>query len=457
MGSRAPAAHHNRATTHGRVSNGPTSAPPAAHGDRMPRRERVDVSLLVGGNAVSALGNAVYLIAVTLLLKELTGSPFILGLFQFLALSPGFVLSPVIGAVIDRASRRLIIIASDLARGVVMIAAGVLLTFPGLRTPFLVLLVALLAGIGHALFVPAVQSLLPSLVHEQRLHRATGLRVAGSQLGNLSGSAAGGALYALVGAPMLFVANGVTFLASAIQEAFISPDRRDAPTGRARESLIASARAGLGELARDLRLGAVVGAQAGLFAVAPVLMIVLPFVVLDELRFGEAALGLYLAVALAGGVLAFLLTGRAGRQRLLELPLVPFAYALLAAAFAALAVTRGPIVLGIAAFVSGVAAGAVYLYAVTWIQVRVKARLHGRLFSLLEAANSFVAPLAYLAAGAAVEFLGRERWWLLFLVGAAILAVGAVVLAALLRGVSDRSSRDTPAATEAPHAPRRSR
>jgi DHA3 family macrolide efflux protein-like MFS transporter len=83
-----------------------------------------DLALLVAGNGVSTLGNAVYLIAVTLLLKETTGSATVLGIFQFLALIPGFLLSPVTGVIIDRTSRRRVVILSDLLRGILMVGAG---------------------------------------------------------------------------------------------------------------------------------------------------------------------------------------------------------------------------------------------------------------------------------------------------------------------------------------------
>ena len=167
------------------------AASPQAHGSGR------DLILLITGNAVSAFGNAVYLITVTLLLKELTDSAFMLGLFQFLALAPGFLLSPLTGVVVVRLSRRSIIIGTDLYRGALMLLAAAALAVPALRSGWFVLTIAFLSGIGHALFVPAVHALLPALVQPAGLQTATALRAAGSQVGNLGGSAAGGALFAL--------------------------------------------------------------------------------------------------------------------------------------------------------------------------------------------------------------------------------------------------------------------
>jgi hypothetical protein len=71
-------------------------------------------------------------------------------------------------------------------------------------------------------------------------------------------------------------------------------------------------------------------------------------------------------------------------------------------------------VLFLVALVTGAAAGFVYLFAVTWIQNRTEPGLHGRLFALLEAASSLVAPISYLASGIVLEALGPERRWVLF-------------------------------------------
>ena len=391
----------------------------ALHRDDRERSGR-DLGLLIGGNAVSSLGNAVYLIAVTLLLKELTGSALMLGLFQFLALAPGFVLSPLTGTLVDRVSRRRVIVLTDVYRGILMILAGLALAVPELRSEWLVLTVAFLAGIGQALFVPAVQAILPSIVPHSRLHRATGLRAASSQIANLSGNAVGGALFVVLGAPVLFIANGLSFLASAVQELFIREGRctPHAPD----ESILAMARAGLRAVAGDRRLLVLFCSQAGLFLISPVLVIALPFLLIDELGMRERAVGVYFALALAGGVAAFAAMRRYDARAMLTRPLVPLAYLSLSVGFLALGIVAHPLVLAVVAVVSGAAAGCVYLYTTTWIQLRSPPRLHGRVFAVMEAASSAVAPVGYLVAGALLEVLGHDFRWVLFLI------VGAVAL-----------------------------
>lgn len=415
----------------------------AAPGPVPGRRGTRNVHLLVAGNVVSTFGNSLYLIAVTLLLKELTQSAFVLGVFQFLALSPGFFLSPLTGAIIDRTSRLRVVILSDLYRGILMVGGGVLLLAPALRTPWLVLPLSLAAGIGHAFFVPAAQALLPLLVGPERLPAANGLRAGASQAANLTGNAAGGALYVLLGAPTLFILNGVTFLLSAWQERFIrlreptSPgealgqrSRDNVATDRLElHDLLSSAGAGLAVLRGDRALRLLVISQAGLFAISPVLMLSLPFVVIDELALGESVLGVYFALALLGGVTVFLALRGVSAQRLLRRRLPIAAYAAITLVFAVVAALITPVVLAVAAIVTGGAAAIVYLYTITWIQHRSDEQYHGRVFAILEAATSLVAPVSYLVAGLALEVLGAQRRWIAYGVVAGAAAVWTVLLA----------------------------
>lgn len=410
---------------------------PGREGDAAGRGERRDLHLLVSGNVVSTFGNAVYILAVTLLLKELTESALMLGLFQFLALAPAFLLSPIIGAVIDRVSRRRIVILSDVYRGLLMLLTALALTVPALRSPALILPAAFLAGVGNALFIPAAHALLPSLVSPSRLPGATGLRAAGSQLANLGGNAVGGTLFALFGAPFLFLINGVTFLLSAVQEMFIRQGR-ETPSRPAEESLMATAREGLRAVGSDRRVLFLVASQAGLFLVSPVLMLALPFIVIDELGLPEQTLGYVFALALAGGIGAFLLLRRRDGRGLAAEYRVALAYLLLGAGFLALSVNTSVAVMIPVALISGAAAATVYLSVTIHIQRHSPAELHGRFFALLEAASTFVAPISYLAAGALLEITGpQDRWQLFALVGLASL-IWSVVLSK--RGRNARES-----------------
>jgi MFS family permease len=289
-----------------------------------------------------------------------------------------------------------------------------LLLWPPFVHPASLLVVTVGAGVGHAFFVPAAQALVPALVPAEHLQHANGLRAAGSQVANLAGNAVGGALYTLLGAPVLLVLNGFSFLLSAAQERRIrSVDPVSTPGGTG-QSVAAAAREGLRLLRREKPLRLLITSQAGLFLVSPVLMLSLPFVVIDELGHPPAVVGFMFSLALAGGIVAFALLRLLPVDRMLRLPLVPGAYAAITAAFALLSTTTTTVALATAALLFGLSSGTVYLTAVTWIQRRIPASLHGRIFALLEAVSSLVAPVSYLVTGIVLEGLGTSGRWIAF-------------------------------------------
>lgn len=388
---------------------------------------RKNLSLLVFGNAVSSFGNAVYLVAMILFLKEITESPLVLGVFQFLALIPGFLLSPISGALIDRWNRKTILIVADAVRGVAMIGVGVMVFGPWNRSILPILMLSGIAGLGHAFFVPAVQTLIPEIVPSRSLAQANSMRAGGSQILNMTGNALGGVLYALIGAPLVLILNGVTFLASALQEGAIrvptSPRRVPPVTSIGRNAVEAFR---FLRTDREIRIGIV--SQGGMFLLSPVLLLSLPFILIDHIGTSERMLGIVFAISLAGGILAFVLLSRRSIDLVLTAPIQFLAYGAFGSVFFVIALAPVLWVIWIGAFVVGAAAAGVYLTITTRIQQTAPATMHGRLFTMMEAVSAGIAPIAYLAAGWALESSGIQNFAVLFFCAGGIALAWMVVL-----------------------------
>jgi MFS family permease len=351
------------------------------------------------GNGVSTFGTSAFLVVVLLLLKDLTGSGTLLGFYQFFALLPAALFLPVSGALVDRLPKRGLIIGSDLFRGLVMLAVGGLWLVPSARSPLILLIAAFLTGAANALFVPSVQAVIPQLVPTNELERANGIRQASNQLSNLAGNAIGGLVYALVLPPVVFLANGISFLISALQESFIDLPAHVRPGGKAR-SLLASSREGLGLVKRSIGLRRLMISQIGLFAVSPPVIVSLPFLVEDRLGAAPSAVGFVLATMLAGAVIAFLLLSRYRAQPTLVDRL---AYGLIAGCLFLVALVPSLPALFAAAFVSGAGAGGLYISVSSTIQRDFDPAYHGRIFAIIEAGSAIVAPLVFVLSGVAVD------------------------------------------------------
>jgi MFS family permease len=164
---------------------------------------------------ISYVGDGVLLVAFPLLAATLTDSPLAIAGAQVALWLPWLITGLLGGVVADRLDRRRIMLFVDSARAglVALLAAAVLGSWMSIP---LLYAVAFGLGLGETFFAPAGQSLLPNIVTEDRLERASGQLYASESVAKeLVGSAIGGALFALaMWAP--FLIDAVSFLMAAV-------------------------------------------------------------------------------------------------------------------------------------------------------------------------------------------------------------------------------------------------
>jgi MFS family permease len=191
----------------------------------------------------SSLGTGAAYVALLVLAYQRFHSPWAVTLVLIADFLPATLLGPILGAAVDRFGRRRCAVIADVLRAFVFVALGVASSF------VLIVALALLAGVGTALFRPAILAGLPSMVEEDNLPAATSLYGAINDLGHTVGPALAAGVLFVAGAPAVMFANGATFALSAllvgsIEFGGVVPSR--AGEERAgRSSLLADARAGM--------------------------------------------------------------------------------------------------------------------------------------------------------------------------------------------------------------------
>ncbi len=158
----------------------------------------------------SALGTGAAYVALLVLAYERFRSPWAVTLILLADLVPATLLGPVLGAAVDRFGRRRCAVIADVLRAIVFVGLGLASSF------VLIIALALLAGVGTALFKPAILAGLPSMVDEDGLPAATSLYGAINDLGLTVGPALAAGLLAVAGAPTVMLANGATFAISVL-------------------------------------------------------------------------------------------------------------------------------------------------------------------------------------------------------------------------------------------------
>ena len=152
--------------------------------------------LLVSGQAISNFGDGVALVALTLLVLDTTHSVTALGWFAAARMTPQVVFLLIGGAIVDRFSRRLLLILSDVVRAVLTALIVILILSHSLHY-WELLVFAVFFGSFDALFYPCIAAFTPEIVSEDLLPAMNAVRpLANNLMGSTIGPAVGGLLAA---------------------------------------------------------------------------------------------------------------------------------------------------------------------------------------------------------------------------------------------------------------------
>lgn len=169
--------------------------------------------------AGSSFGTYLAAVALVLQIKDLTESGAWIAALLIADFLPIVVIGLLLGPLVDRLSRRWLMIASDLVR------FGVFAALPFVDSAGGLVALAAVTGIATGFFFPAANAAIPNLVSEDELANANSLTVTVDTLAMTIGPVVGALLFAFWGPSVPYAVNAVTFLVSAGLVARI-PERR---------------------------------------------------------------------------------------------------------------------------------------------------------------------------------------------------------------------------------------
>jgi MFS family permease len=173
-----------------------------------------DFRLLLGGQAVSVLGDRMVAVALAFAVLEIGGSPSDVGLVLAAGVLP-LVASVLVGGVVaDRTSRRAVMVVADLVRVATQGSMAALLV-TGAAEVWMLAVLAGVTGVATGFFSPATMGLLPAIVPASQLQPANALRSSAISAGEILGPVLAGLLVAVVGAGWAIAADALTFALSA--------------------------------------------------------------------------------------------------------------------------------------------------------------------------------------------------------------------------------------------------
>lgn len=168
-------------------------------------------TIVWGGQVVSLLGSGMTWFALTIWAWELTGQATALALVSFFHFGPTVLLSPIAGALVDRWDRKLVMMLSDLAAGLMTIVVLVLFATDHLQVWHLYVTGAF-AGAFQAFQFPAYSAAVTTMLPKGQYARANGMMSLAEGAAGVFAPLAGGVLLAIIGISGILVIDIVTFV-----------------------------------------------------------------------------------------------------------------------------------------------------------------------------------------------------------------------------------------------------
>jgi len=390
--------------------------------------------LLWVGEGVSTLGTQFYLIALPWLVLKLTGSTFTLGSVLGLAGVPRALLLLVGGVLTDQFSPRMLMLASNTARLVLVALLAVLVIARSVEI-WLLYTLAFLFGLADAFFYPALFAIMPQILDKRSLQSGNAIVQGISQLSIAAGPVLAGLLIAMVGGTsvdtqslargaalpqkayelrmegiaLAFAINALTFMVSVFTLRAIRPRYAEARKTELHSitSVMSSIKEGMLHVWRDSALRTIfaIAAALSLLGEGPVLVGV-PVLADTRLPEGPAAFGIVMSCFGLGSVLGIVLAGirsgsRSAGQRLYVL--LPSACGLMGLGMITFGIATSTFPIALSALAMGGGLGYTIVVLTTWLQQRTPAHLMGRMMSLMVLAVVGLIPVSQLLVGAMLE------------------------------------------------------
>ena len=335
-----------------------------------------EARVFLAGWTFSVFGDWAMFIVLGVWAKDLTHSNAAAGLV-FFALTASSLLAPLAGLVVDRLSRRRVLIVTYAAEAVAVL---LLLRVHGRGDLWLLYAVTVFYGASGTLVASARSAFIPLIVPRELLGEANGIFQTVREGLRLIAPLAGAGIYAAAGGGAVAVFDSASFVA--VVAALVLLRVPEPPFERTEHHFVAELTAGARHILRTIPLRQIMLATGVCLLVVGFSETVV-FAVLERgLHRPTSFFGVLSSLqgvgAIAGGLTAARLLRRIGDARLIGLGMALFALGELTYVSSSLALVLG----GIAVAGAGIAWATVGLF--TAIQSRSPARLQGRVASAAE-------------------------------------------------------------------------
>lgn len=391
------------------------------------------------------MGDGVFIVALPLLALRITDHPSSVALVAMFFYIPWLLFSVPIGALIDRADRRRVLVGADLFRGALVGGLALVAAFADVHL-WMLFVLAFGLGLGEVIFDNGAQAILPSVVADDQLENANGLLFSAEVGGStFVGMPLGSALFGFA-VWLPFGIDAASFVAAALLAASLRGSfrpERSAGNDEARTSrLLDEMREGIKWLADHRVLRNLTLAVAIMNLALATTQATFVLFVVKELHIAQRWFGPMVAIigigSLLAGIVGGRLVGKVGRRFVMLV-------AGLAPVLTSLAIGLIPVAWWVILMttVNALLSTIWNIVAVTLRQQLVPDHLFGRVNSVYRWISTGVIPIGAVIGGLVADWFGLRAPY--FVAAAMLLIAYAVV--ALRMSAADLSAAEQVALT----------
>ncbi len=386
------------------------------------------------GQAFSLLGSNLVQFALIWWLTATTGSATVLATATLVAMLPQVLLSPLVGALVDRWNRRVVMMTADSLIALCTLVLAVLFATETVQIWHIYMLL-MLRSLGGTFHAPAMQASTTLMVPEKHYSRVAGINQALHGSMNILGPALGALLLRALPMFGILLIDVVTALMAVLPLFFFSvpqPQRHTDSSGEAvKSSFWAEFREGLRYVRAWRGLLIMIGMAMLLNFLLTPASALSPLLAAQHFQAGAEGLAAMNAALGVGIILGGVLLGAwGGFRRKMHTILLGISGVGVGILLVGLAPSNG---LGIAVagmFIGGVMIALANAPINALMQATVAPAMQGRVFGLMGSLSSGITPLSLLIAGPVADWIGVQAWFIV---------AGIACLLAALYGISNQA------------------
>lgn len=388
-----------------------------------------NVWLLWISRALSRFGDAFETLALTYLVYDLTGSALAMGTIMIFSMVPNILISPIAGVIVDRYDKKKILFISEMARTLLILIIPMFM-FMGILEFWHVCIISAAVSVAESFYEPGSGIVFKLIVRDDQLPLLNSLTTTTNSIMRMIGYALSTTVMLLVGKEIIFIADSITFLISALSALFLTIPKLETSKIEKVKDIYTDFINGLKYIRAEKFIIIILIAYFLIDAIGTPISNFMPILTEDFLKIDMVWAGYLLTITSVGSIIGSMLLPILMNTKLKLQQVFLITFFLLGIIIAIPCYIPGIVSAIILFFIVGVISPIVSSWGMTYIQIHCNTKYLGRVYSVINVAILASIPLAAAIVGWAVDIYSLK---LVFKITALISIISSVVLKVLMK------------------------